>query len=513
MSADPSEAAALISPISESKNLTNKDHTYDTFSKPSVDGSVNQEDDSKVLSSSGQHYVVYTRRWYILLVYASMAFLQAAGWNTWGPIADTAKPVLNWTDADIALLTNMGCITYVLSAFVFAWLLDKKGLRTTLLICSTLLMIGLVIRCFPVQVEYAKLTMNIGALLIGFSAPGINAGPPLVSAVWFPQYQRTTSTAIMASSAYLGVAGSFLIGPLIVTDITNTSGSRILPFNESYSYYDGEDIDPVIRRNHLREINTLLYIECAVGVFFCLLIWAYFPAKPPSPPSASAHVERQDFMRGAATLSRSSAFWMPALAYACSIGVYNVWTTQFDTIFQHLVGVGQNDAGWIGFYSNLAGVIASLVFARVVDCLGGQMKKVLIGITVAAIICLIWFLLICLEIISFNLVSLYISCVVSSLLLNSTVPIYFEVTVEGVYPVAEGITTGVLTWLLNVVGLFFLFVLMIPDVGISWMNWTTLGAVVFTLPCLFLYKERYNRSLQDTQIDEGIDNQSLPSQA
>ena len=68
--------------------------------------------------------------------------------------------------------------------------------------------------------------MNIGAVLIGFSAPGINAGPPLVSAVWFPQYQRTTSTAIMASAAYLGVAGSFLIGPLIVTDIVNENGTE-----------------------------------------------------------------------------------------------------------------------------------------------------------------------------------------------------------------------------------------------------------------------------------------------
>ncbi len=69
-------------------------------------------------------------------------------------------------------------------------------------------------------------TMNAGAVLIGLSAPGINSAPPLISAVWFPQYQRTTSTALMASSAYLGVAGSFLIGPLIVTDIANVNTSR-----------------------------------------------------------------------------------------------------------------------------------------------------------------------------------------------------------------------------------------------------------------------------------------------
>ncbi len=40
-------------------------------------------------------------------------------------------------------------------------------------------------------------------------------------------------------------------------------------------------------------------------------------------------------------INRSSQFWIPALANACSIGIYNVWDTQFDTIFQHLVDVGQ----------------------------------------------------------------------------------------------------------------------------------------------------------------------------
>ena len=50
------------------------------------------------------------------------------------------------------------------------------------------------------------------------------AGPPLVSAVWFPPHQRTTSTAYLSATAYLGIAVSFLIGPLIVTDL-NTENS------------------------------------------------------------------------------------------------------------------------------------------------------------------------------------------------------------------------------------------------------------------------------------------------
>ena len=96
MASASSERATLISPVIQPNNLNNQDHssyTYDTFSKPSgVDGSVNQEEhDIKVLSSSGHHHMAYTRRWYILLVFSSSSFLQAAAWNTWGPIADTGN--------------------------------------------------------------------------------------------------------------------------------------------------------------------------------------------------------------------------------------------------------------------------------------------------------------------------------------------------------------------------------------------------------------------------------------
>ena len=61
--------------------------------------------------------------------------------------------------------------------------------------------------------------MNAGHVFIGLAGPVLMAGPPLVSAVWFPPHQRTTSTAYLSATAYLGVAVSFLIGPLIVTDL------------------------------------------------------------------------------------------------------------------------------------------------------------------------------------------------------------------------------------------------------------------------------------------------------
>ncbi len=61
--------------------------------------------------------------------------------------------------------------------------------------------------------------------------------------------------------------------------------------------------------------------------------------------------------------------------------------------------------------------------------------------------------------------SLYICNILFAFITNGTVPIYYEITVEGVYPVAEGIVTGVLSWLNAFTGIIFLLVMMKPNIG------------------------------------------------
>lgn len=66
----------------------------------------------------------------------------------------------------------------------------------------------------------------------------------------------------------------------------------------------------------------------------------------------------------------------------------------------------------------------------------------------------------------FFLDSLYAAIILATLLLNASVPLYFEMACEATYPVAEGITNFVLTLVNNIGGLVFLLVNMIPNIGI-----------------------------------------------
>lgn len=61
--------------------------------------------------------------------------------------------------------------------------------------------------------------MGAGQLLNGLAGPVTQAAPTLLSATWFPREQRTTSTAVAALCGSLGVAMSFVIGPLVIKDI------------------------------------------------------------------------------------------------------------------------------------------------------------------------------------------------------------------------------------------------------------------------------------------------------
>ena len=62
-------------------------------------------------------------------------------------------------------------------------------------------------------------------------------------------------------------------------------------------------------------------------------------------------------------------------------------------------------------------------------------------------------------------VQLYLSTILASAITYSAGPIFFEFTVELVYPVPEGIVGAFLTTIYNSVGMIFLFLFYVPAVG------------------------------------------------
>ena len=60
---------------------------------------------------------------------------------------------------------------------------------------------------------------------------------------------------------------------------------------------------------------------------------------------------------------------------------------------------------------------------------------------------------------------LYISSIAGGIFLNGTIPLFYELSCETSYPIAEGITGAFSTILDSMFGVLFLFILQIPHIG------------------------------------------------
>ena len=79
-------------------------------------------------SVAGRPVKIYRRRWYTLLVFCLLNMTQGLVWNTWGPVSDSASLVFGWTDPQIGLFANLGNISFCLTVFIGAYILDVIGM-------------------------------------------------------------------------------------------------------------------------------------------------------------------------------------------------------------------------------------------------------------------------------------------------------------------------------------------------------------------------------------------------
>ncbi len=81
--------------------------------------------------------------------------------------------------------------------------------------------------------------------------------------------------------------------------------------------------------------------------------------------------------------------------------------------------------------------------------------------------------------------------------MNGAIPLFFELSVEASYPVAEGVNTGFMTFSNNVYCLIFLSLPMLPGIGTRWMNWALVGSCGICIPMMLFFKEKHKRLAVD----------------
>lgn len=409
-------------------------------------------------------------RFYCLLIITLIAGLQGAWWNNFGPIAAAVKPFYGWDDATIALLSNWGPIAYFIAVGPTAYMIDEWGLRSSSIVASGLLFAGSLCRCVHVARDTPSAAlMHVGQFLNNLAGPVAMSAGPALSAQWFAPNERTAATAIVGGANYGFSAITFALGPLLVPSMNGTL----------------DDTPAAATAAGLR-----IYMLGQAAITGALFLGALaFPSRPPFPPSRSAATTRSSFWHGLRKLSRQRVFWCLAICYGASSGVFAGWGSMLGPNMENVLpaDIAEREAGWMGFWGALLGMSGGVALGRFADTLGRK-KGLLLTCCLLAAGGFALFAAFCSGTIHVPyyaggrasdgglMLALYVSSIAATIFLNSTTPLFMEMAVEAVHPIAEGLTTSTLTTMNNVGCLTFLLMQNIPNVGTAWMNWACAGA-------------------------------------
>ena len=427
-------------------------------------------------------------RFYVLLLFSLLCFLQNLFVNTWGPIADSTEVALNRNDqgTTVAWLSNSAAVAYIPGTVLFYLIINYLGLRFGVIVAILLVSLCGVLRCFVFSVDSTLgiILLFVAQFLNGLAGPVVVSATTQLSANWFPSNERNIATALSGQSSNLGISISFILGPLLVPDV-NTS---------CISSYSKSDLTDSILR--------LLYMEAAAPVALFALIVLYFPSRPKSAPSASAAVERLNFSATVKSYIRNYPLILLSLCYAIPVGVNTGW---YGFLYPNLrrlsVPVKQKYVGWLGFYMSIAGAISAVCFSKLADRFPRRRKVLVVSLFSVASILLVLFSLICLDIFKIGdniYILLTTTGVICGIFLSAVDPILKEMIVEVGFPIAEFNSTLTASFVFDLIMILFFGIASLSFLGTVWINWFQVAVYISSAILVLITPIKFHRLDRDS---------------
>ena len=381
-----------------------------------------------LLRESGEPFVLYGRRWVVLLAVCLLQLANAAVWATFMPI--TPQAALYFTDsADkgwiIDLLSLIFMVVYLPMAFHAMWSLNARGLRRTVVAAGWLNLLGATIR-WGGNLAGRGGRGGLGAVFAGqtiaaVGQPAILACPTLLAAMWFGEHERALALTLGSMANPLGMAAASVMAPAIV-------GTNAMPSDAA--------------------MDSLLLWTLVPSAIAAVVAHAAIGDRPPTPPSFSAKAEHVGaFLDAIAAARRSKPFVLLAVVAGLGIGLFNALTTLMAQILAaHSYTdsqVGTASALLVGLGIVFAGAVAAVLDAT----------QAFLGATRALFCCatasLVLFTLVANVAGHFTLVAVSTSVIGATCF--AALPAMLELGAEILYPVSEGTSAGLL-WLAGQLG-------------------------------------------------------------
>ncbi|MFX1569770.1 MAG: MFS transporter [Promethearchaeota archaeon] len=371
---------------------------------------------------------IYGFRWIVLLLFMLENIILQMLWISFAPVRSIAVTFYSVDALLIDLLAMSFMIVYIPITFLSTWVIDKYGFRIGAGIGALIAGIFGLLR-FTAYNDYSLvLIYQIG---IGVGQPFILNAVTKLSANWFPDDERTTSTGLALISQFLGIALGMFITPILTT--TN----NLLPMLLTYGI-----------------------ISLAMGILFTL----FAKDKPPTPPTKEIIEEKVLISEGLKKLFINKQFIILFILFFLGLGIFNTITTYIEGIVGPR-GYDPNFAGIMGALMLLGGIVGCIVMSTISDKYKIRKILLIISLLIASI---------SLFIITFTSDSLMLNAF--GFLLGfgilSAGPVGLEFAVDLTKPVPEASSNGMLMMIGQVGGI--LLILGLEDVTINGDYWPAL---------------------------------------
>lgn len=379
----------------------------------------------------------YPRRWLMLVIFILCSTANAMHWLQYSIIANimmrfyqVSSTAINWTS-----MIYMAC--YIPLVFPASWLLDRKGLRVSLLCGTAIMTAGSWVKVLSASPDRFYVAF-IGQALVGIAQIFILGVPARLAAVWFGSRQVSTACALGVFGNQVGVALGFLIPPAVVRNHDSI-----------------EDIGRDLKK---------LYYGTAIGptIMLCLVLF-FFQKEPPLPPSRAQAVLRREapvsekavdsraYLQTLKSLFTNRNFTLLLVSYGINVGVFYVVSTLLNQIVLLHFANAEEDAGRIGLTMVLAGVVGSVTGGIVLDKTH-RFKECILVVYFMAMAGMLAF--------TFTLTLghiwiIYLTIGFLGFFMTGYLGIGYEFAAELTYPIPEGTSSGLLNASSEVFGVLF----------------------------------------------------------
>ncbi|CAG10621.1 unnamed protein product, partial [Tetraodon nigroviridis] len=358
------------------------------------------------------------RRWLMLLLFFTVSMSNAYQWIQYGIISNIIMKFYAVEAVAVDMISMVYMIFYILLIVPSSWLLEKKGMRVTLISACVFNSAGAWIKVASARPDLYWVTL-LGQCVCAIGQVLILGIPPRLAAVWFGQNEVSSACSIGVIGNQLGCAIGFLVPPLLVPNV------------------DHRDV----LGNHLR---LMFYTTAGVTTALLVLVVVVFQKEPPSPPTLAQAKqvlsEGSSYSSSLLRLLQNRAFALLLLSYGILVGASYTISTLLNRLIIHFYPGEEKNAGRTGLTFILTGIVASLLCGLWLD-----RSKTFKQTTFAMyLLTLVGMLVFTFTLDRGHLWLLFITTGIVGLFMFGYLPLGFEYGVELSYPEAEGTSSGLL---------------------------------------------------------------------